>query len=255
MMIKGGIRIGGINVLQAFDPDASAYFVAAGVTDATAKTQINEFVRGIKDLGLWSDMVSWPLRSSQNAGTGTTAYSLGGLTTANGTLTGASLPTWGVNGVSFLPSLSSRITASLSLSQPFSVYGCISFGLLTNAGSLFSGGSGSNAQMYNFSNSGKIEADAGTVLTSSSSYNTSNKFFPTAYLNGASSVVGINNSTNNGSAGSNGISSLIIGNNFNTNFAGKDIEISFLMFVSNSAINSSVYTLYKTTIGTGLGLP
>ena len=99
MMIKGGIRIGGINVLQAFDPDASAYFVAAGVTDATAKTQINEFVRGIKDLGLWSSMVSWPLRSAQNAGTGTTAYSLGGLTTANGTLVND--PTWGADGVIF----------------------------------------------------------------------------------------------------------------------------------------------------------
>ena len=254
MMIKGGIRIGGINVLQAFDPDASAYFVAAGVTDATAKTQINEFVRGIKDLGLWSSMVSWPLRSSQNSGTGT-AYSLGGLTTANGTLAGASLPTWGVNGVNFLPSASSRITASLALSQPFSAYGCISFNFLASAGSLFSGGSATNTQMYNFSNSAKIEADAGTPLTSSASYSLGSKFFPTAYFNGASSVVGINNSTNNGSAGSNGISALKIGNNFNQDFAGKDIEIPFLMFVSNSAINSSVYTLYKTTLGDGLGLP
>ena len=197
----------------------------------------------------------WPLRSSQNAGTGTTAYSLGGLGTYNGTLTGASLPTWGVNGVNFLPSNSSIITAALALSQPFSAYGCISFNNLTNAGSLFSGGSATNTQMYNFSNSGKIEADAGTSLVSSASYSTGSKFFPTAYFNGGSSVVGINNSTNSGSAGSSGISSLVIGNNFNINFAGKDIEIPFLMFVSNSAINSSVYSLYKTTLGQGLGLP
>jgi hypothetical protein len=254
MYLGLGLRLGS-GTFAGFDADAAAYFDRAGVTDATAKSQINAFVKGVKDLGLYNSMVCWPLRSAQNAGTGTTAYSLGGLTTANGTLTGASLPTWGVDGVNFLPSVSSRITASLSLTQPFSVYGCISYDLLANAGSLFSGGSGSNAQMYNFSNSGKIEADAGTALTSSSSYTASNKFFPTAYFNGGSSVVGINNSTNSGSAGLAGISSLVIGNNFNINFAGKNIEIPFLMFVSNSEINSSVYTLYKTTLGTGLGLP
>jgi hypothetical protein len=258
MYLGLGLRLGGLNVLQAFDPDASAYFATAGITDATAKTQINLFVKGIKDLGFWSSMVSYPLRSTQNAGTGTTAYSLGGLGTFDGTLAGDSLPTWGVNGVNFLPSTSSRITAALAISQPFSVYGCISFNNLTSAGSLFSGGSGTNAQMYNFANSGKIDADAGVfpnTLASSASYSAGSKFFPTAYFNGASSVVGINNSTNNGSAGSNGISSLVIGNNPTLAYAGKDIEIPFLMFVSNSAINSSVYSLYKTTLGTGLGLP
>jgi hypothetical protein len=237
------------------DLDAVEYIGRAKITDVVAQNAINDFVLGMKALGLYNDMVCWPLRSTQNSGTGTTAYSLGKLTTANGTLTGASLPTWGVNGVNFLPSISSRITASLAISQPFSAYGCISFGLLTNAGSLFSGGSATNAQIYNFSNSGKIDADAGTPLTSSASYSGGSKFFPTAYFNGASSVVGINNSTNNGSAGSNGISSLIIGNNNNINYAGKDVEIPFLMFVSNSTINSSVYTLYKTTLGQGLGLP
>ena len=240
---------------RLFDPDARAFISTAGITDRVAKGQINSFVIQAKALGIYNNMVCWPLRSTQNSGTGTTAYSLGGLTTANGALTGASLPTWGVNGVNFLPSVSSRITASLAISQPFSVYGCISFNNLTNGGSLFSGGSGTNAQIYNFLNSGKIEADAGTPLTSSASYSLGSKFFPTAYFNGASSVVGINNSTSNGSAGSNGISSLIIGNNNNINFAGKNIEIPFLMFVSNSAINSSVYTLYKNTLGQGLGLP
>ena len=86
-MIKGGIRIGGLGILQAFDPDASAYFATAGITDATTKTQINLFVKGVKDLGLWSSIVSWPLRTSQNAESGTTAYSLGGLGTFNGTMT------------------------------------------------------------------------------------------------------------------------------------------------------------------------
>jgi hypothetical protein len=78
-MFKLGLGLQGYTPSAiAFDSDAAAFFATAGVTDATAKTQINSFVKGIKDLGLWSSMVCWPLRSSQNAGTGTTAYSLGG---------------------------------------------------------------------------------------------------------------------------------------------------------------------------------
>ena len=99
-MINGGIRIGGLSV-SGYDADAAAYFERAGVTDATAKGQINAFVKGIKDLGLYNNMVSWPLRSSQNAGTGSVAYGLGGLGTYDGTL--ANSPTWGVDGVTFSP--------------------------------------------------------------------------------------------------------------------------------------------------------
>jgi len=81
-----------------YDRDAINYFSRAGVTDATAKAQINAFVKGIKNLGLYNSMVCWSLRSSQNAGTGTTAYSLGGLQISNATLTGAG---WTSEGVSF----------------------------------------------------------------------------------------------------------------------------------------------------------
>lgn len=76
------------------DPDAQAFIKASGATDVQ---NINTFVKGVKALGLWSSMVCWPLRSSQNAGTGSTAYSLGGLGTFNGTLVNG--PTWGANGV------------------------------------------------------------------------------------------------------------------------------------------------------------
>lgn len=112
----GGFSIGyGISVsprLAAFDPDALAYFTTAGITDNTAKTQINDFVVGIKDLGLWSSMVSWPLRSSQNAGTGTTAYSLGGLGAYNGTL--VSSPSWTADGIDFTSSSANYISTTFS---------------------------------------------------------------------------------------------------------------------------------------------
>ena len=85
MYLGLGLRLGS-GTFAGFDADAAAYFDRAGVTDATAKSQINAFVKGIKDLGLWSSIVSWPLRSSQNSESGTTIYSLGGLGTFNGTL-------------------------------------------------------------------------------------------------------------------------------------------------------------------------
>jgi hypothetical protein len=91
-----GAQIKGSN---SFDPDALRYFATAGVTDATGRSQINTFVRGIKSLGLYNNMVAWPLRSTQNAGTGTTAYSLGGFGVYNGTLTNG--PTWGTGGITF----------------------------------------------------------------------------------------------------------------------------------------------------------
>lgn len=82
------------------DPDALRYFNRASITDPTAKQQIIDFVKGAKALGLWNNMVCWPLRSGQNRGTGTIAYSLGGLGIYNGTLTNG--PTWGSTGISFV---------------------------------------------------------------------------------------------------------------------------------------------------------
>jgi hypothetical protein len=76
------------------DPDAVAFAAASGATDVV---NISKFVKGVKALGLWSSMVCWPMRSSQNAGSGTTVYSLGGLGSNNGTLVNG--PTWGADGI------------------------------------------------------------------------------------------------------------------------------------------------------------
>lgn len=91
---------------SAMDADARSFCQTSGATDRAA---INFFVKQIKNLGLWSSIVCWPLRSAQNAGTGSTAYSLGGLGTFNGTLVNG--PTWGANGIAFTTS-SQEITRS-----------------------------------------------------------------------------------------------------------------------------------------------
>jgi hypothetical protein len=95
---------------SAIDPDARNFINNTGATDRAA---INYFVKGIKRLGLWDDMVCWPLRSAQNAGTGSTAYSLGGLGTYNGTLVNG--PTWGADGVDFSAATSQTKTDALGL--------------------------------------------------------------------------------------------------------------------------------------------
>jgi len=104
-----GLRtaVGGVTTL---DPDALNFAATSGAVDIVA---IDQFVKGVKALGLWDDMVCWPLRSTQNAGTGTTAYSLGGLGTFNGTLVNG--PTWGSDGILFDAASATHITTPLDV--------------------------------------------------------------------------------------------------------------------------------------------
>jgi hypothetical protein len=81
------------------DGDADRYFQRASVNDPIGRFEVCLFVRGMKTLGLWQNMVSWPMRSYQNAGTGSTVYSLGGL--SNNTMSLVNSPTWALSGINF----------------------------------------------------------------------------------------------------------------------------------------------------------
>jgi hypothetical protein len=71
------------------DVDGDAYLARAGVTNPLGRCEVLWFVRGMKALDLWRSMVCWSLRNYQNAGAGSTVYSLGGLGVHNGTLVNA----------------------------------------------------------------------------------------------------------------------------------------------------------------------
>lgn len=123
----------------AVDSDAQSFITTSGATDVEA---IDKFVKGVKNLGLWNSMVSWPLRSSQNAGTGTTAYSLGGLGTYNGTLVNG--PTWGNSGINFV-SNSTKISiplvsaaSSITTSGGYSSFSVLNFASRSSSNSNFS---------------------------------------------------------------------------------------------------------------------
>jgi len=265
-MINVGIRIGGLSV-SGYDADAVAYFERAGVTDATAKGQINAFVKGIKDLGLYNNMVSWPLRSAQNAGTGLTAYSLGGLGTFNGTLTNG--PTWGADGVIFDGSNDYIAgSSSISTNNTGTIFYCGIHATMT--------GSQKGMQVNNIE-LGKAESASfgieGTQILppfstvgrstqisgfgSGVRYTATGVYIPssttmTRFYNGASKE---NNTT--AVYGTFSTSGIFIGtrDNGNSHFNGTiSVAVYFNSGLSDANV-LAVHNLYKATLGTGLGLP
>jgi hypothetical protein len=268
MMINVGIRIGGLGI-SGYDADAIAYFERAGVTDATAKAQINAFVKGIKDLGLYNNMVSWLLRSAQNAGTGTTAYSLGGFGTFNGTLTNG--PTWGADGV-VLDGVNDFISTSLGNVYSSGISMLIGFNsdnieivpftcLLSNQQGMSpfptfdlrrQSGTTINVSVAIAGTErilalGSVTNGVNYLAGFSHNNSTARSFFSGSQIATGSFSGAVDNSTNN----------LTLGKNpaFERNFDGK----MFFVMAANVGItesqHSSIYTLYKNTLGTGLGLP
>lgn len=99
------------------DRDVVAYATKGG-TERPSRIgldRLNQFVRGIKRLGLWKNMVCWPGRSTVRSRTDLTAHSLGGLGPADGTLSAAAMATTDPAGWDFISALSARnITATIS---------------------------------------------------------------------------------------------------------------------------------------------
>ena len=256
MYLGLGLRLGGLNVSQGFDPDAAAYIATAGVTNATAKTQINDFVKGVKNLGLWNDIISWPLRSSQNAGTGTTAYSLGGLITKNGTLTNG--PTWGANGIVFDGS-NDYITVTFTEKSGYTAHNFGTIASLTSvattriavqAGGPWVGVKGTT-QLLTASDDGvDVGLGAYTLNTFFGGNYDKNGGSYTAYRDG-------NSAGSNATAVTLSSTPLLIGA-YATNMLFWSGTIAFAHLFDKSITaseNLSLYNLYKTTLGTGLGLP
>ena len=273
-MIKGGIRIGGLGI-SGFDADAAAYFERAGVTDATAKTQINAFVKGLKDLSLYNSIVSWPLRSAQNAGTGLIAYSLGGAGIFDGTLSSPNGPAWGADGISF-----TNTSHEITLPDNASLYNLRTGFAVFNPSSL-----SSNQKIIEFSDaltqqgaycyfrfSGGNDGEVGVkyLATRNSAFSGNGPNTETVSLNSfRSSAFTANDTSDNlfrdGSLVSGGERTGLLAinptgaRNLRVLFANTSSMVGSFGFLSTSTLTNaditSLHTLYKTTLGTGLGLP
>jgi len=81
---------------RVYDADVAAFQKASG---ATQVGPILALVDYLKAQSLWDYARFYPMKSAQNAGSGSTVYGLGGLTSNNMTLVNS--PTWGSDGVTF----------------------------------------------------------------------------------------------------------------------------------------------------------
>jgi hypothetical protein len=252
--------------LPDYDPATIEYAARSGATDLA---NIDAFVRGVKDLGLWNSMVCWPLRSTQNAGTGDTVYSLGGLGTFNGTRVNG--PTWGTSGILFDAATNTHITTLLDViglrkftamvateqraqvgpaDAMISAWGTPAssqYLILRKTATTFangivrSGAATKSLQIANQSPDWRVYGwgtqGADTVLTASGAQIGSQAFLPDET----------------------GSSLLSIGILQPPNGAPYDGTIAWAMFYKDNELTTaqqlSVYTLYRATLGTGLGLP
>lgn len=265
-----------ILIKPSYDTDASAYFTTGGVTSTAGRQQISRFVTGIKDLGLWNNMVCWPLRSSQNAGTGTIAYSIGGLQSANATMSGGSWSQNGFNlsgsqqGSASISSLSQNLTLLICAAGDGTTYGSFPniFGVqsastwVNNQMCIASTGGVADCQPF-FRNSANGGSTTLIAIANSLSGSTSFVFLSGQFvLDGTLSVknhrTNISVSTTAPSSGTatldrvqlNGrwAGSLALANPMTASF--------FAIFSPNiSSQTDSIYSLYKSTLGQGLGLP
>jgi hypothetical protein len=221
-------------------------------------------------------MVCWPLRSSQNYGTSTTAYSLGGLGTFNGTLTNG--PTWGADGVTFTDETNQHISTGLTPALDHCIFAatqCNAEGANVNvvAGSRPNAAQGPTLSGWSLGQSWTgvfrlpiwapdfpytIDNVGPTAITNGSfvtlygrlSYSTSTKLTGLT-LNGGSEGVAT------GVRDPSLMAPLFLGNENGeaaTSSLGGALPF-FAYFAASSLNNVALRDLYKSTLGTGLGLP
>jgi hypothetical protein len=254
-----GKRSGGL------DPDAKAYIAATGATDTKA---INDFVKGIKSLGYWPYMVCWPMRSSQNYGTGTVVGSLGGYGSYPATLVNG--PTWGANGITCTHGANQSATVSVPTVFPRSMQLFSDFDNLTIGTSGVSTTYGANYSSGGYSGSFGVNSflqKRFQIRNSSSTdgvlnYSTTGIHSASAIIESGSQELFVNNSTSAAVTSSIVLSGTentniarIIGLNTMTGSGGSILVAISIAFEGVLVDHVSVYNLYKSTLGNGLGLP
>jgi hypothetical protein len=255
---------------SVYDGDAAAYFTSAGITSSTAKAQINSFVKGIKELGLYSNMAAWPLRQDQNNNSTSTAKSLGGLGSYDFVFTGS--PTISTDGLT--TDGSTQYGNATIGSANLRTYSIVYIQKVITAGANFrSYGGARNATDGNFSIHVSSTGGRGLGVTqpnqniANSATSNGTGFYEVAFSGGATSfsawTIGGNNSAISGNwvvtIGTPNILNLAVSyNNVESIFGPINAQFACAIAFNISltkAQHDSVNTVYKTTIGTGLGLP
>ena len=254
-------------------------------------TDIDNFIKGLKQLNLLQNIIVYPLRSQHNIGSGANVLSFGGI----GRFDGLSInsPSWGLSGINFTAASSQYIRIPNFLNSPvvagFSMI-CLHQPDFTTTGRALLGndgattttrgmrinvqnhsyvtGTGVASSMYvTFSTSigsGGTDAASRTYLNYNSESMHVNYVSFSEDLN--TGLVGsLNTATNAGSKSArffanNAYNTMGIGSRSGLGTHGDMFQGTIsLMMIANRGISPSeylnVYNLIKVTIGKGLGLP
>lgn len=230
------------------DVDADAYLTRAGVTNPLGRCEVLWFTRGMKALDLWRSTVCWPLRNYQNIGTGSTVYSLGGLSAFNGTTVNS--PTWGVNGFNFF-NTAQYISTTATSNQPMCIFSVHRINDNTSTSRLWDSIDGYLLSVT--ANTLTLQA-ASTTGQTVGTISLSSWFTSQVEFNGTSGNASLNGAVkttrNFGTVNLTG--GLRIGSLSVSQFGR---ECSFALLLNNRSSIELLHTLYKNTLGNGLGLP
>lgn len=249
---------------------------------------IDNFIKGLKQLNLLQNIIVYPLRSQHNIGSGANVLSFGGI----GKFDGLSInsPSWGLSGINFTAASSQYIRIPNFLNSPvvagFSMI-CVHQPDFTTTGRALLGNDGSsattrgmriNVQNHSYiTGTGVASSMYASFVSSPNSSNAADAFslaislYNTAAMHvnhlsfGGRASYSINQTTNQANTtlpffNNTAFNTMGIGARNGSAPASDFFQGTMsLMMIANRAISPSeylnVYNLIKTTIGKGLGLP
>jgi len=281
--------------MRFYDLDIDVKNYAKRIIDAGYKcpadiNSVSDFVKGLKILNLWGNIVFWPLRSAQNAGAGNTIYSLGSFGRFDATKTNGIL--WQANGL-----LANTASQYVSFSDPIdlttlnsaSLLAILDFASFTGSGwfsNIFAvradafnpNTNGLKIQLYTDATSNNIDAGGTSIFPD-------NNELKRQYNRGSGTYVGTRfhslfvslqanpnqveffyDGSSQGSLADTTASTIFINKGSFNYFLGTSAYsasvgtmIGSFNAVFNTYISSSdqlkIYSLYKSTLGKGLNLP
>ena len=255
----------------------------------TDVADIDNFIKGLKQLNLLQNIIVYPLRSQHNIGSGANVLSFGGI----GRFDGLSInsPSWGLSGINFTAASSQYIRIPNFLNSPvvtgFSMI-CLHQPDFTTTGRALLGNDGGtglrgmriNIQNHSYVTGTGVAANMFVTFPSSSTSGGSDSASRTyiGYNTAAMHVnyisfgedlntglaASINTTTTSGSKSfrffsNNAYNTMGIGSRNGQTGSDYFQGTMSLMMIANRAISPSeylnVYSLIKRTIGKGLGLP
>lgn len=241
------------------DVDAKAYannIVKAGGRIPSDIGSVSDFIRRLKQNNLWNNVICWPLRANQNAGTGSVAYSLGRLGTYNGTLINS--PIWTPNGIVSTAGQSQSIqTNSMPVESNVFYYAVVISNVSgwTVGVPMVAGSNAINACGLAFLNTLFRVRKNSSPEPDSSAVNGWNAGH--AQIKSGSQNCGINGSVSNSASNSltlSGTMTYVMAQDMVTG-TGNSTQAFSLMIINQDINPLVIHNIYKSTLGKGLGLP